>query len=105
MAEEFDVYDNAGAQIGAIPISLQQREQLHLGATVTIGWHTPRMLQHLLGGASNGAFDVSEIDGRLIVNDPEQVKRYIEMQLNIARAMQQPDKWTDPNAESDSPIR
>ena len=104
MAEVFDVYDAGRAHIGEIPISPQQRAQLHAGTTITITFHTPRMLAHTLG-TRNGTFDVHEIDGRLIVSDPAQAKRYIELQLEVAHAMQQPKKWTDPDAESDSPIR
>ena len=104
MADMFDVYDIDGAQIGAIPISPQQRKQLHAGATINITYHTPRMLQGVLG-QQNGSFELMEIDGKLVVNDPEQAKRYVAMQIDIARVMKQPDKWTDPDAESNNPIR
>ena len=104
MAEIFDVYDQDHAQIGAIPISPQQREQLHAGSVITISFHTPRMLNQLLG-ARNGAFDVREINGRLVVTDSEQAKRYIELQADVGRAMKQPEKWTDPDAESNSSVR
>ena len=103
-ADVFWVYEANGAQIGEIPISPQQRAQLHAGGTVTIQYHTPRMLQGMLG-QKNGSFEVTEVDGQLIVFNPDEAKRYITMQLDIARAMKQPDKWTDPDAESDSPIR
>ena len=105
MAEMFDIYDATGAQIGAIPISAQQREQLHAGVGISIAYHTPRMLREALG-IQNGNFEVREDDrGRLITDHIEQVKRYIILQSDIARAMKQPDKWTDPDAQSDSSIR
>ena len=103
MAEVFDVYDNE-ALIGAIPISPQQRAQLQTGASITITYHTPRMLRQTIA-ARNGMFDVVVANNRLIVSNPEAVKQYIEMQLDIARAMKQPDKWTDPDAEGNNPIR
>ena len=104
MADIWTVYDPSGAEIGDIPISPQQFKQLQNDATITIMWHTPRMLAQALG-SHNGTFEVHRIGSRLTVNDPEQARRYIELQLDIARAMKQPDKWTDPDAESDSPIR
>ena len=104
MAEQFDVYDASNALIGEIPISAQQRAVLHAGGTISISYHTPRMLREAIP-QSNGTFDVFELDGRLFVSDVEQVKRYAAMQLDIARAMKQPEKWTDPDAKSDSPIR
>ena len=104
MAESFDIYDPNLAHIGEISISPQQREQLHRGGTVTIAYHTPRMLRELVG-VRNGQFDVIETDNHLIVTDVDTAKRFIELQIDIARAMKDPSKWTDPDAESDSPVR
>ena len=104
MAETFDVYEPAGALIGAIPVSPRDRSVLHNGGTVTISFHTPRMLQQALG-SHNGAFEVMETDGKLFTNNPEQVKQYIMLQTDIARAMKDRSKWSDPDAESDPPIR
>ena len=104
MAEVFDVYEPGGAQIGGIPISPQSLKQVHAGGTVTIAFHTPRMLRGVLG-QKNGSFEVMEVNGKLVVNDPDQAKQYIAMQLDIARMMKQPEKWTDPDAESDSSVR
>ena len=50
-------------------------------------------------------FEVTEVDGQLIASNPEEAKRYITMQIDIARAMKQPDKWIDPDAESNSSVR
>ena len=97
MADQFNVYEATGAHIGELPISPQQREQLHAGTTISIRYHTPRMLQGVLG-QKNGSFEVMEVNGRLVVNDPDQAKRYIAMQIDIAHAMKQPDKWSDPDA-------
>ena len=104
MVEVFDVYDANAAHIGEIPISQRDRKQLHKGGTITIQYHTPRMLREFLG-PRNGQFEITEIDGRLIVNDGEQAKRYILLNADVERAMKQPDKWSDPDAESDSPVR
>ena len=104
MAETFDIYDPHLAHIGEIPISPQQREQLHRGGTITMSYHTPRMLRELIG-IRNGQFDVIETDNHLIVTDVEEAKRFIELQTDIARAMKQPDKWVDPDAESNAPVR
>ena len=105
LAELFDVYEANGAHIGAIPISPQQRAQLHRGATISMVYHTPRMLQQTLG-SRNGVFEVSEADNkRLVVSDVEQVKRFILLQADIARAMADPSKWTDPDAKSNDAVR
>jgi len=104
MAETFDVYEPTGALIGGIPISPQQRAQLHAGQTITIAFHTPRMLREAMPVAS-GSFEVTELEGKLIALNGEDVKRYIDMQAEIAKAMQDPSKWTDPDAKSDDPVR
>ena len=105
MADTFDIHDVDRMLIGEIPISPQQREQLHRGLCITIQYHTPRMLREILG-PRNGQFEVQEGDDhRLIVNDVEQAKAFIILQLDIARAMKEPDKWIDPDAKSDAPIR
>jgi hypothetical protein len=104
MAETFDVFEPTGALIGAIPISPQQRAQLHAGQTIIISFHTPRMLREAMPVAS-GQFEVTELEGKLIALNGDQVKRYIEMQGDIAKAMQDPRKWTDPDAKSDDPVR
>ena len=104
MAETFDIYDPHLAHIGEIPISPQQREQLHRGGTITMSYHTPRMLNVALG-SRNGQFDLIETDNRLIATDVEEVKRYIMHNADVARLLKQPEKWIDPDAESDSPVR
>jgi hypothetical protein len=97
MADQFDVYEASGAYIGAIPISPRDLSVLHNGGTITVTFHTPRMLRQVLD-IMNGSFDLVEVDGKVISTHPELVKRYIEMQGNIARAMKQPEKWIDPDA-------
>ena len=104
MADVFHIHEANGAQIGEIPISPQQLAQLHAGGTITISYHTPRMLQQVLG-QRNGSFEVVEVDRQLVVSNPDEAKRYIAMQLDIARAMKEPEIWTDPDAESDNPVR
>ena len=104
MAEIFDIYDPHLAHIGEIPISTRDRMQLHHGGTVTVIYHTPRMLRGMITPI-NGQFDIIETDNKLIVSDVEQAKRYILLNADVARAMKQPDKWIDPDAESNSPVR
>jgi hypothetical protein len=104
MADVFDVYEANGAHIGALPISPQDLSVLHNGGTLTITFHTPRMLRQVLD-IMNGSFQLIEVEGKIITAQPETVKRYIDMQADIARAMKQPEKWTDPDAESNAPIR
>ena len=104
MADTFDIYDPNLAHIGEIPISTRDRAQLHRGGTITIVYHTPRMLREMVA-VRNGQFDVKEINDRLIVTDIEQAKCFIELQADVARAMKQPDKWIDPDAENNSSVR
>jgi len=104
MAELFDVYESNGALIGAIPISPQQRNRLHAGSIITIMFHTPRMLREAIP-IQGGQFDLVEDDGKILAADVETVKRYIEMQDAIAKAMRDPSKWIDPDAKSDPPVR
>ena len=104
MAEVFDIYDMQGAHIGAIPISPRDRAQLHSGSPIIITYHTPRML-HAELGPRNGLFEVSEVDDKLIVNNVEEAKAYILLNADVERLMKQPNKWIDPDAKSDSPVR
>jgi len=104
MAELFEIYDTSGAHIGAIPISPRDLAILHSGIAVTISFHTPRMLREAIANAS-GAFEVVEIDRKLIALNAEIVKQYITMQEQIAAAMKDPSKWIDPDAKSDDPVR
>jgi hypothetical protein len=104
MAETFDVYEPNGAQIGAVPISPRDLSVLHNGGTITVTFHTPRMLRQVLD-IMNGSFDLIEVDGKIVTTQPETVKRYIEMQADIAKAMKDKNKWSDPDAESDAPVR
>ena len=104
MAEIFDIYDPNLVHVGEIPISPRQREQLHRGGTITMSYHTPRMLREIIG-VHNGQFDVIETDDRLIVSDVEQAKRVIELQTDIARALKQTEKWIDPDAKGNDPVR
>ena len=104
MAELFDVYEANGAQIGAVPISPRDLAVLHDGGTITVTFHTPRMLRQVLD-IMNGSFDLIEVDGKIVTTQPETVKRYIEMQADIAKAMKDKSKWTDPDAESDPSVR
>jgi len=93
MAELFDVYEATGALIGAVPISPLELDKLHNGQTITIMFHTPRMLRDKLG-ERNGVFEVLELDGKLFVTNPDDVKRYIELQKAI-----------EENAKSNSAVR
>jgi hypothetical protein len=104
MADQFDVYAADGALIGEIPISPQDLNLLHSGATIAINFHTPRMLRAVLE-IMNGSFELIEIGGKIITAQPETAKRYIVMQADIARAMREPDKWIDPDAEGNPPVR
>jgi hypothetical protein len=104
MADQFDVYEAGGAQIGAVPISPQDLAVLHNGGTITITFHTPRMLRAVLE-IMNGSFELIEVDGKIITAQPETAKRYIAMQTDIAKMMKQPETWTDPDAEGNPPVR
>jgi hypothetical protein len=104
MADVFDVYEAAtSALIGAIPISPQDLGLLHNGATITINFHTPRMLRAAFD-IRNGAFTVIEIDGKLFVSDAEAVKLYITLLSDIANARKDPSKWIS-DAEGNPPVR
>jgi hypothetical protein len=104
MAELFDVFEPTGALIGAIPLSAHMLRQLHGGQTVTIMFHTPRMLRDLMRPAA-GSFEVTELKGKLVATNGEAVKQYIAMQAEIATSMKQAEKWSDPDAESNDPVR
>ena len=89
----FDIFDGDGNNIGAIELSEKQRRLLEEdGASVVTIYHTPRMLQHVLGNDS-GTFEISRKagpragGGRLVVR-PDSLsglKRYIAMQVAIKK--------------------
>jgi hypothetical protein len=81
-----DIVDSDGAPVGSIPLSDQQLTQLQAGTAITVQWHTPRMLQSILGTQA-GAFELRQDEGgKIIVSDAESVRRYAALQTNIKRA-------------------
>ena len=81
-----DIVDGDGAQVGTIPLSEKQLAQLKTGAAITVQWHTPRLLQSMLG-METGAFELRQDDGgKIIVTDAEPLRRYVALQANIKHA-------------------
>jgi hypothetical protein len=84
MAELFDVHEPTGALIGAIPISPQQRQQLHAGQPITVMFHTPRMLREKIA-VRQGTFELMELEGKLFAPNGDAVREYIELQAEIEK--------------------
>jgi hypothetical protein len=84
----FDIFDGDGNNIGAIELSEKQQRLLEDdGASVVTIFHTPRMLQHVLGNDS-GSFEISRKSADRLVVRPDSLpalRRYIAMQVQIKK--------------------
>lgn len=82
-----DVFDENGERIGVIPLSEQQLRMLKSGC-ITVYFHTPQLLHHLLG-TDSGSFEIGRNDkGDIVVRAGEvaKLKRFIDLQSDIKRA-------------------
>jgi hypothetical protein len=81
-----DIVDGDGAPVATISLSENQVKQLQAGTAITVQWHTPRLLQSMLGMQA-GAFELRQDEGgKIIVADAESLRRYAALQANIKRA-------------------
>lgn len=80
-----DIYSAEGDKLGTIGISPQEMDLLVAGVTTMIRFHTPRMLQGMLG-MQRGWFELSMQNGRIIASDIAAVKRYLALQHAIVEA-------------------
>ena len=81
----FGIFDGDGHAIGYIELSEKQQRLLEEdGASIVAIFHTPRMLQHVLG-TDSGSFELSRKDDRLQVHASNlpALRRYIAMQIQI----------------------
>jgi hypothetical protein len=80
-----ELYDKENRCIGELPISPQQHEKLCAGETITVSFHTPRMLIAKIG-ACNGTLELSMVDGHLTTLHADQLERYRKLQAAIKEA-------------------
>ena len=78
------VHDADGNELGELSISDKQREALSDGAAVEVQYHTPQLLQSVLGTHS-GTFTLQMDDDRLVTTTPDIFKRYLELRDGVAR--------------------
>jgi hypothetical protein len=78
-------YSMDGERLGDVPLSDNEIARLAAGETITVQWHTPRMLQDQLGTQS-GSFSVERRGDRFVTSDAGSVKAYADLQARIAAA-------------------
>jgi len=96
--DKHDVYHVDGHLMHAIPISPKELDLLKQGVTITVTFHTPRMLHGVLG-RQHGAFQLSMDGEKIISSTVEDFQRYVMMRRNIEKLEE-----TD-NAQSNSALR
>jgi hypothetical protein len=83
-----EIFDADGNSIGKIPLSARQLDLLAVGENITVQFHTPQLLRHLVGEHS-GFFLLGKNAAGHIVVPPDQVaelKRFIKLFTDIKRA-------------------
>lgn len=81
----FDIYHEDGSKLGAMALSEKSQGLLDEGESVTVLYHTPRMLQDQLGN-KNGAFGLRKDGDRIVTDSPAQVGEFLALQTAIAAA-------------------
>ena len=83
------IYDADGNELGAVPLSENQQAVLERGGKVSMFYHTPQLLQNILGHRS-GSFMLYKDGDRVLALAPDAVKEFCDMQTAI-KAAREPD--------------
>jgi hypothetical protein len=80
-----DVFDDQGNKLVTMPLSEKQLKLLEAGAEITVQYHTPQLLLHLLGQQS-GQFKLRKHGGKFISEHPDIVRHFAILQKGIKAA-------------------
>lgn len=84
------IFDPDGAEIGTLLLSDGNHALLERDAEITVHFHTPRMLRFKLGD-HNFSFTLRQRGDRVLAQDVEAVRKYIQLQHDIREAMEEHD--------------
>jgi hypothetical protein len=79
------VYDSDGNVLGDVPLSETQQAALERGGKISVLYHTPQLLQHMLGRRS-GSFMLYKQDDHVVALTSSAVKEFLELQTAIKAA-------------------
>lgn len=81
-----DIYSRSGEKIAAVPLSEKQIAALEAGTEVTVLYHTPQLLQSLLG-ATSGSFTLRKDGDHIVTDVPDAVQKCASLQeaIRVAR--------------------
>jgi len=79
------VYDSDGNELGDVPVSEMQQAALERGGKVSVLYHTPQLLQHMLGRRS-GSFMLYKEDDRVVALTSSAVKEFLDLRAAIKSA-------------------
>jgi len=80
-----DIYDRNGNLIASLPLSDQQAALLDKEGTLTVQYHTPQLLRHLLGDR-NGTFDLHKDGGRIVAQASGSVRALAALLADAKKA-------------------
>jgi hypothetical protein len=81
----FKIYDGNGEVIGVLPLTERQQAILDSGQELVVIYHTPQLLQHMLGNRSGSVVLVK--DGEQIrTTTPEATKQFLDLQAAVKAA-------------------
>ena len=82
-----EIFDVDGNSLGKIPLSARQMDLLAVGENITVQYHTPQLLRHLVGERS-GSFELGKNAAGQIVVVPDDVvalQRFVKLFTDIKR--------------------
>lgn len=80
-----NVYDTDGNMLGDVPLSEMQQAALERTGKVSVLYHTPQLLQGLLGRRS-GSFMLYQQGDRIMALTSSAVKEFLEIQAAVKAA-------------------
>lgn len=79
------VHDEQGTEIADIALSEKQQDLLAAGEEITVIYHTPQLLRHLLGDHS-GAFSLRKNGDNAVTNTRDALREFAELQKAVKTA-------------------
>jgi hypothetical protein len=80
-----DVYDGDGNKLGDVPLSETQQRALDAGSKVSVLYHTPQLMQNMLGRRS-GSFMLYKEGERVVALTSSSVKEFLDIQAALKSA-------------------
>ena len=80
-----EIFDQDGNVLASMELSERQLALLDRDGTIVVQYHTPQLLHTLLGTRS-GSFTLHKVNSRITAHDPDIMRQFATLQLDIRRA-------------------